>query len=295
MRIVIAGLARTGTTGLFAQLRNSIEGDVRTLFEVNGYVPEELDTQRTVLAKILIGRDNHADYTIFDDFDRKICLVRDPRDRIVSSLLFRCCRTEFLEDEKKLQKLLDLIRLKEQDPTQVSVEDIARLQAQLEGQPKRNPSELMLGLADPQQWQLDFLAKRPDQFVLRYEDFVVGKLGDLADYLGFAIGGSAEVNKRFKRVVRTKSSGDWRNWLLESDVALLRQSPVLDRFMSEFQYSASWLLPENPSVKAEFASQYVKMLAAEKRKWKKVSVFVSPVLKAANAVRTAIDRLITSR
>lgn len=294
MRIVIAGLAKTGTSGLFAQLKNSIDGDIRALFEVSDYVPQELDTQRTVLAKILIGSDNHTHYTIFDDFDRKICIVRDPRDRIISSLLFRCCRAEFLEDEKKLQQLLDLIRLKEQDPAQVSVEAIARLQAQLSGQPKRNAIELMHDLAYPQQWQLEFLAKRPDQFVLRYEDFVVGKLGDLADYLGFAIGGSAEVDENFKRVLRTKSSGDWRNWLLDSDVALLRQIPVLDRFMSEFHYSDSWLLAENPSVKAKFASQYVKMLAREKRKWHKVTA-VSPVIKAAIAVRTAMKRLITSR
>ena len=60
MRIVIAGFAKTGTTGLFAQLRNSIDGDIRTLFEASGYVPQERDAQRAVLVKILIGDDNHT-------------------------------------------------------------------------------------------------------------------------------------------------------------------------------------------------------------------------------------------
>ena len=131
---------------------------------------------------------------------------------------------------------------------------------------------------------------RPDQFVIRYEDFVAGELDDLADYLGFAIEGKAEVNQRLRRVARTKSSGDWRNWFLASDVALLRQSPVLERFMDEFHYSDSWLLPENPNVQARYASQYVETLAAEKRQRQKKRTAVSTVRKAAIAMRTAMTR-----
>jgi hypothetical protein len=77
MKIVIFGLAKTGTTGLFYQLRRSLRGSVTELFEPMAYTPG-IDSNTThTLAKVLIGLKG-LDYASFDEFDKKILILRDP-------------------------------------------------------------------------------------------------------------------------------------------------------------------------------------------------------------------------
>ena len=52
-KILIAGLAKSGTTALFYKIKNSIPSSMSVLYEHEEYRPSAEDDQKTVLAKIL--------------------------------------------------------------------------------------------------------------------------------------------------------------------------------------------------------------------------------------------------
>ena len=90
-RIAIFGQYKTGTTGLYYKIKNSLPASVRTLFEPQRFTTHPDDATRPILAKVILGvsgAPNPIDYDSFLHFDRKVYLIRDPRDWTVSGLLF---------------------------------------------------------------------------------------------------------------------------------------------------------------------------------------------------------------
>lgn len=89
-KTVIAGLGKSGTTILFYTIKKSspYRGDIKCLFEPTSYLleKEKHNPKQAILAKILIKEG--VIYDSFKEFDKKIKLVRDPRDVSVSDLLY---------------------------------------------------------------------------------------------------------------------------------------------------------------------------------------------------------------
>lgn len=277
MKLVIAGSPKTGTTGLFYKIRNSVAGPVRELFEPGLHVPEPVDEARSVLAKKLIIPGRVQEFESFASFDKKIGIVRDPRDWMISSLLYsvyhmpRC-----YEDAAITARLLTLLQEKGNDPASVSVLAILSFIWSINSQ---NPEllERRSGSAAASHPSLahalnhykehlslmtGFFDHHPDYFVVKYEDFVEGRLEELENYLGFALAGKAVVGTEFQRVIRTKGAGDWRNWLTEEDVDFFQ--PVFDPFLRKFGYADEWELAAAPRIPAEHAAGYVGNLIAER-------------------------------
>ena len=261
----MAGLAKTGTTGLYYQIKNSLDGEARVLFEETQYKREAGDDEKIVLAKTLIGREGYADFSSFDPFDKKVCIVRDPRDRAISSFLYRSFDEAFLDDDASVERLVSMLRQKEEDPDCVSVTDLLMLQGELSGKPSKKPEGAALVLTMPLQWLMDFRRDHPEYFIVKYEDFVENRLEGLADYLGFSLPGGSEVDSHLQRVVRTKGAGDWKNWLTESDIALLRADARMADYMKLFDYEDDWALPERRAVDPRHGSEYVLRLVEERR------------------------------
>lgn len=92
-------------------------------------------------------------------------------------------------------------------------------------------------------------------FWLSYEDMVQGRLEGLEAFLGLQLERETTVDAQHQRVVRTKNSGDWINWLLEEDVAFLK--PLFQEFMELFGYTDDWPLPETRTITSDVASRYV--------------------------------------
>jgi hypothetical protein len=261
MKILVAGQAKTGTTGLFFKIRNSLEGNVRLLFEPSEYKSLPKDDEKTVLAKILIGKKTFANYASFDVFDKKICIIRDPRDRLVSQLLYQTYVQDFIEDDAKANQFINMLRLKEEDSKAVSVQEIWRLQNKLSNKKCASFNRYAATFS----LQLEFCDQHPDYFVVKYEDFVSEQLGPLGEYLGFPLKGNSEPDKEFKRVVRTKATGDWKNWFLPEDIDLLRSNSTIVKYMARFGYEDDWELPYEQKVSPEYSSEYTKRLILEKR------------------------------
>lgn len=232
MKILILGLPKTGTTALYAKIKNSISGEVECMFEPRNY--EKTDS-KDVLAKVLFST-VETNYDSFLEFDKKIILVRDLRDWIISSALygFSYGKKCFRDSEASLE-ILKLLRQKEKDPDSVSMVKLfnsIRFGPNSNFEINVNNRMLLLNRF------IDFHDSNRDFFLLRYEDFIDGNLGDLEDYLGFKLVGSSDVGANLRRVVRTKGYGNWKNWFTDEDVNKFR--PIFEVFMNRYGYLDDW-------------------------------------------------------
>src|SRR5262249_15138212 len=115
----ILGQYKTGTTGVYSKILHSLPAReaVRTQFEPSPIVPEPADAGRTRPAKVMLrmreGRDD-VDYSSFDGFTRRVRLVRDPRDWLVSGTLFVIQQNRAVyADDRVLEHVLGLLAAKE--------------------------------------------------------------------------------------------------------------------------------------------------------------------------------------
>jgi hypothetical protein len=254
---VIFGQYKTGTTGLFYLINDSLSGDVRTLFEAQEYNYEEGDRDRWVLAKVILGiqSDEFAiKYDTFLNFDKQIYLIRDPRDWLISGLLFSMQQEPSIYDnDEVLARLLKLLKQKEADPTSVPLTTIAEIE--MAAIPARSLEQLRSWVESQLRWLIEFEDRLSDYYALRYEDFVDGKLEGLEDYLQMPLCKTADCDVEHGHVARTKSYGNWRNWFLPEDVEFFR--PVFDFYLTHYRYPPEWQLNDPQTIRPEHCSQYV--------------------------------------
>ncbi len=263
-KVVILGEAKSGTSGLFFKLKNSIQKNTRCLFEPENYlyVPEPGDDRIPVLAKILFGNPSVFDYSSFACFDKKIFIVRDPRDRIISEMLFWVNESGFWQNERKLNTYMDLLQGKEVDPGSISVIDLIRTARSLDN-PGFNWGSWTQRIEERFVWMFGFLDNNPDYYLLKYEDFVSDRLARLENYLGFPVRGEAEVAGWAEIVARTKGFGDWKNWFTPEDINYFK--PILTKPIQRFGYSEDWDTNAIPIIKSEYCTKYVEKTINKKK------------------------------
>src|SRR5438105_8372440 len=128
-------MPRSGTTALFSKLQSSMPPETVCLFEPAEYRPDPEHRNRPVLAKVLMRLANPrrgggydgwvADHASFQHFDKKILLVRDPRDNLVSSMLYLAIqspvpRPRWSRQGRRYSRFFALLRQKEKDPPSIS-------------------------------------------------------------------------------------------------------------------------------------------------------------------------------
>lgn len=257
LKIVIFGPYKSGTTGLYTKIANSLPEPFDSVFEQRTYTPEGSDAGHWVLAKTIVWYEGRADaeaYRDFLGFDRKIFLVRDPRDWLVSATLFIIQQEPSLYAvDQRMAKILAALRAKEERPRGQSLLELL---------------ELILGLSDHHDFgdEIDWMRHQyrwlpqlerdiGDHLVVRYEDFVEGRLADLETYLGLPLTGSDQVAPAFDHVPRTRGHGNWRHWLTDSDVETLK--PIFQDYMRLYQYPDDWTLAPQPLIASEHCTRYV--------------------------------------
>ncbi|UHD14525.1 hypothetical protein [Thiocapsa bogorovii] len=257
LKIVIFGPYKTGTSGLHAKIANSVSGPLRSIFEKPSYTPEDADANQWVLAKTIAwfdGRTTAEKYASFLGFDRKIVLVRDPRDWIVSAVLFIVQQEPSIyEDDGKMVDILARLHAKETDPAGTPLASL--LERVLELSDHHEYRRELDWMRDQFRWLPLFETEIGDHLVVRYEDFIDGRLADLESYLGFPLTGSAQVPTKIDHVPRTLGYGNWRHWLTETDVALFE--PFFRDYMAHYGYRDAWDLAPNPSIPPEHCTGYV--------------------------------------
>ena len=252
--ILILGVAKTGSTGLYNNVKAALADaghDYYCLFEptrpdqlhsIDRYAPAV-----PVLTKVMIAREPDLQVR-YERFPRRLTLLRDPRDMIVSFLLFR----PFIRADvpsTQVEPFVAAIRAKERDPASVSVQALHRLADDL-----GLASYRLERVVEFMEWQ-EALIDRHDVFTIRYEDFIAGRLDELSAYLGIAVGNSAAASPWLAHILRSGESGDWRHWFTEDDVTAYR--PYVTRYMKRFEYPDDWLLADAPIINSETASGYI--------------------------------------
>jgi hypothetical protein len=273
VKIVIYGLAKSGTSALFYKIRNSLPPGTIELFEPSSYgwkqaIRSRLSALRRghllpdVLAKLLPWDWRPVRVEDFEGFDRRILLVRDPRDRIVSELLYRSYNAAFATADRPSLEFLDLLRAKEAEPAKVPVlrlvEAFERLEREAGGKADWLRRYRTHGLSLP----LRFHDERPRLAVFRYEQLVDGQFDPLEAALRIPLAGAAEVPAGLERVVRTKTYGAWRKWFAPEDVRSFR--PVVADYLGRYYPSADWDLDPAPLDPAH-GSVYVERIINERR------------------------------
>jgi hypothetical protein len=250
MKIVIAGAAKSGTTALYYALKQSLPRSYAHKFEPKSYVSKPSEDK--VLAKIIINSVERIED--FDCFDKRVYLIRDPRDIVVSGVLYRIYNAREPIDQDVLDYYLRGIEQKQRDPASISV---------IELQKRLSPLLRLESHADHhrERTAMAFGTEHPEYFVYQYEDLIAGRFGELEKYLGFPITFSGDVDAKHQRVARAKEAGGWRNWFTPADVEYYR--PLFQDFLTKYDYELDWTLNPNPRITAEHSTVYVRRMLAE--------------------------------
>lgn len=274
MKIVIYGLGKSGTSALFYKIRNSLPRGTISLFEPDRYGPREALRARLgalrrgriapdIVAKVLPSGRRPVRLKDFEGFDRQVLIVRDPRDRLVSALLYRSYHAAFASDDSAALEFLRWLRRKEARPGEISILSLVSVFETLEtaadgesGWLENYPERAVAS------W-LGFHDERPHLPVFYYEDLVDKRFETLERSLGFSLAGSSTVPETLRRVVRTKGYGAWRDWFTPEDVEAL--GPVVQPFLLRYYPGADWDLNALPRIDPEHASVYSRQLMDERR------------------------------
>jgi len=135
LKILIVGLPKTGTTALYCKILHSLPKKTIGLFEPKKYVSRITFEKKDIVAKVLCPPEfNVGSRTIraselnsFDSFNKKILLLRDPRDTLISSLIWTVYELGKQEGYEFIDKLMKNLRNKEKNPKSFSVVDFSSM------------------------------------------------------------------------------------------------------------------------------------------------------------------------
>ena len=263
--ILVAGLGKTGTTGVYTSIKRAVgdrAADYAFMFEPARPDPllalGRYQPYRPVLAKVMVARLSEG-VARYADFDRRVMTVRDPRDIVVSRLLFRPLIRSVVgrTSAEDLDTFLDALREKEREPASWSVLQLHQLADKLKLQ--GSAFNAMVGNLETHLRILD----TETFFVQRYEDFVGGRLDELSDYLGFAVASEAAAEGSWlAHIPRSKSSGAWRHWFTASDVDYF--GDMFRWYLDRFDYTETEL-EANPVIDPATSSDYLQREIAQRR------------------------------
>lgn len=218
MRYLIVGGARSGTTALYFKMKQALPEMTWCLYEPAQFDPSGQGDVTHVLAKILIGRRQRSNYESFKGFDKKILIIRDPRDNMLSRLLYLPCgRESFRNDQSKLAIFVDALRRKEIEPRAISFLSLCDLFSRLDGR------DLLPRMIEHYKLALDFHYRYDHFMSYKYEDLIAERYAQIEQYLDLPLPrGEALLTKEYDHIARSKRVGDWTNWFTDEDVAFLR-------------------------------------------------------------------------
>jgi len=221
MKIFILGTGKSGTTALVYK----VAGGLPNCQAFSGGRPgKHLGDYENAVYKHTYEESKGKSFELYLDhlkeehYDRKIWMARDPRDVAVSRMLYRWQKGNKGQAEQ-YQAHLDLVLKKESGPSSVSFSEIYRY-ARFDNWPLA-----IEGVFEEEQVRYqrmcDFVKQLGDDwFFFTYENMVAKNFEALNEYLGFNVQADANVPQSTgkAKVIRKKSTGDWRHWFTQEDI-----------------------------------------------------------------------------
>lgn len=250
--ILITGAPKTGTTAVYHSIREQLPADSTCLFEPENrslQLPEIISSPVLVKSFVPISEK-------YDFFNKKILITRDPRDYIISRILYSTYDIIMSETQETtirthayLNKFLRLLENKEANPGSVSFRTIYDL---FKPFIMKEYLELVI----------KYYEERPSIFLFKYEDYVDGKLNLLNDFLGLKTSVVQDVPE--KRVIRSKSYGNWKDWFTLDDIEFFKGK--FHHYMNIFGYHDDWEINHDPNIDPKISSIYVRKLIDEAKR-----------------------------
>ena len=252
MKVLILGLPKSGTSALYFSIKHALDpnsgwygSDYDIIYE-QWWKPKK----EKFICKFLIGyneQKRHGNKVPFEIFDKSVLIVRDPRDRLVSAMLY-ASHNKLYNNEDKARAFVNLLRKKEVDPNSVSMMDLHEL---LTGQRDICTQETPIMGEEEDIFKYDYFG---NYVTITYEEYIDRNWDRLEDYLGFKLE-EPKVEGWSKHVPREKKYGGWVNWFTSEDVEGFK--PKVDNFMNAYYPHATWDLPEEKHIDPAFGSEYV--------------------------------------
>lgn len=260
MKIIILGLGKSGTTALLHKVAAGLPNG--RAFS-GGRPGKYIGNYENAVYKHTYNERKGKDFELYREhlrnerYDRKVWVARDPRDACISKMLYRWHRG-YGGHKKQYQAHLRLVRQKERDPASIPFYEICRYSGH-NGWPATKEEVLQEEQSCYQQMH-DFVSGLGnDWFLFNYGDMIRKNFEALSHYLGFEVKADTEVPRSYGKVVRKKSSGDWRHWFTEADAEFFK--PAYSPYMELVGCDCDdWAPSPNPVIEPEYSSKYMQSL-----------------------------------
>jgi hypothetical protein len=216
--IIVLALGKSGTTAFHNLLLSCKPKKTwRASHEpVKLPVPDEKNLPLLVKANLeSCIKDVRARSRKLKNYEKKILLVRNPRDRLISAFMYRGY-DDFKRKSKKepeIQKIINALKDKSDDPSSISMQELLDLFTEAGG--RKILAEQLKFMAFISQLVED----HPEFYVFQYEDMMKKNFDALSDYLGFKVDYTEDISVGPRsRIIRSKTYDDWKNWFTPSDV-----------------------------------------------------------------------------
>ncbi|MBV8745996.1 MAG: hypothetical protein JO134_13240 [Xanthobacteraceae bacterium] len=265
---IVLGPAKTGTTVVARTLLNAVTPDGFSMEPTSRHELEALRGTKRVAVKIIFDtwRQQLTDLTAVCTGDARagvpttICLIRDPRDELVSRLhyfAYSFFATHPATDEQ-CASWIRIFQKKEADPDGVSLLEMEEELWRTFGEGFRPPPELHRSYL---QFVEDLGALPANKSnVLRYEDFIDGRIP--RNLNGF-LKGPQLVHPLEQRVLRSGSKGAWHRFFTDRDTEFYNR--YFDHYLIKFDYPLARDVETGPPVSSSTGSAYVARLIDEAR------------------------------
>ena len=266
MKIFILGTGKSGTTALVYK----VAGGLPNCQAFSGGHPGKyVGNYENAVYKHTYEERKGKNFELYrehlkkEQYDRKIWMARDPRDVIVSRMLYRWHKG-YRGKKRQFDAHLDLVLKKERKPSELPFYEICRYSTNESDWPtdlERVVQEETLRYQSMCEFVRDL---GEDWFLFKYEDMVNKNAEPLNQYLGFDIQEETEVPKSTgkAKVVRKKSTGDWRHWFTEDDIEPAKTAYL--PYMKALEYDCEdWTLEEHPVIEPRYSSDYMQRIARQ--------------------------------
>jgi hypothetical protein len=265
---IVVGPAKTGTTVVARTLLNGVALDGFSMEPVSRQELDALRGTKRVAVKIIFDtwREQLADLTAVCAGDARagvpttICLIRDPRDELVSRLhyfAYSFFATRPTTDEQRAS-WIRIFQKKEADPESVSLLDMEEEFWRTFDEGFRPPPELHRSYL---QFVEDLHALCANNcHLLRYEDFIDRRMPP--DLNGFLLGPQL-VHPLEQRVHRSGSKGAWHRFFTDRDTEFYNR--YFEQYLTTFDYPLVRNVEIGPPVSSRTGSVYVEKLIDEAR------------------------------
>ncbi|WP_370306887.1 hypothetical protein [Sinimarinibacterium flocculans] len=231
MNVLVVGKAKTGTTVISKAIHQALPGARYHLEpKAASYFEEHGGGGGSDIVKIIFehwggrpaDRDALVDNRLAMRFDRRVFIVRDPRDEAISRLLYLAypwmAKHGAGRDQREtLREWIGLLQRKERDPQSVGGLELFAWARERLG------TDVLASTAQSAARYAAFLARAPaSSFLIRYEDFVEGRIAALNEYLGLQLEPQTVPLGDLARTRRSAASGNWKSFFAASEMSTLQ-------------------------------------------------------------------------